>query len=54
MNKKEISEAMKFIGKRGGNKTKKKMGKDFYKKIIKKRWDAYYAKKKEETNLSTV
>ena len=41
MTKKQIKEMARILGKRGGEKLKASMPADYYKTIIKKRWDAY-------------
>lgn len=48
MNEKQIKEYARILGKRGGEKTKSIVPPDHYKTIIKKRWDAYRAKKVNE------
>ena len=45
MNEKQIKEYARILGKRGGDKIKATMPPDYYKTIIKKRWDAYRALK---------
>lgn len=47
---KSSSDIAKELGRRGGLATKKKYGKEHFKKLIDKRWEKERAKKKEVEN----